>query len=107
MLARLATDLREEFDQNVVCLLDRGALAPRLESSGIPVTAISTSARIPNPLVTVQLARRLKALFAPTSSRPGFTSPISWAAWPPVWLASVTWYGTCGAARPVTEPVTR
>lgn len=62
MLVRLATDLREEFDQNVVCLLDRGALAPRLESSGIPVTALGTSARIPNPLVTVQLARQLRTL---------------------------------------------
>lgn len=62
MLVRLATELRKEFDQNVVCLLDRGALAPRLELSGVPVTSLGTSARFPNPLVTLQLARHLRVL---------------------------------------------
>jgi glycosyltransferase involved in cell wall biosynthesis len=62
MLARLAAELREEFDQTVVCLLDRGVLAPRLEALGIPVLALGSSARVPNPFVTLKLARRLRTI---------------------------------------------
>jgi len=62
MLVRLAAALRDEFDQTVVCLLDRGVLAPRLEAYGIPVLALGTSARVPNPFVTVKLARQLRAI---------------------------------------------
>lgn len=62
MLVRLATQLRGEFDQSVVCLLDRGALAPRLESVGVPVEALGTSPRMPNPMVALKLARRMRAL---------------------------------------------
>lgn len=62
MLARLAGELQEEFDQTVVCLLDRGVLAPRLEVHGIPVLALGTSARVPNPFVTLKLARQLRTI---------------------------------------------
>jgi glycosyltransferase involved in cell wall biosynthesis len=61
MLVRLALALRDEFEQSVVCILDRGPLASRLEDAGIPVTALGVSARLPNPAVTLRLARHIRA----------------------------------------------
>jgi glycosyltransferase involved in cell wall biosynthesis len=61
MLVRLALALRDDFDQHVVCILDRGPLAERLAGSGITVEALGVSPRLPNPLAIPRLARRVRA----------------------------------------------
>jgi glycosyltransferase involved in cell wall biosynthesis len=60
MLVRLAGALRGEFEQSVICILDRGPLADRLEAQDIPVRALGASARLPNPLVMAPLIRALR-----------------------------------------------
>jgi len=61
MLVRLAGALRSEFEQSVICILDRGPLADGLESQGFPVRALGASARLPNPLVMAPLIGALRS----------------------------------------------
>jgi glycosyltransferase involved in cell wall biosynthesis len=60
MLARLAIALGNEFEQSVICILDRGPLATRLEEAGVPVSALGVSPRAPNPLAVLSLAKRIR-----------------------------------------------
>jgi glycosyltransferase involved in cell wall biosynthesis len=61
MLVRVAHALRSDFDQRVICILDRGPLADSLEDAGIPVEAMGVSSRRPNPIAIASLAHRLAA----------------------------------------------
>lgn len=60
MLVRLAIALRGSFEQRVICVLDKGVLAPKLESAGIEVVALGASASMPNPLVIAALFRAIR-----------------------------------------------
>lgn len=63
MLAQLAAGLQAQgTPQHVVCLKDRGPVADRLESDGIPVTCLGMASLTEAPWYVLQLARLVREL---------------------------------------------
>lgn len=60
MLLRLAERLQEHFDQQVICLTNRGVVAQRLLAIGVQVTSLELSSAWPNPLAIVRLAWQIR-----------------------------------------------
>ncbi|MEA5527543.1 glycosyltransferase family 4 protein [Nodularia spumigena] len=60
MLLKLIERLSPEFTPQVISLTDIGAIGERIQSLGIPVTALGMSRTIPNPLALLKLVKLLK-----------------------------------------------
>ena len=62
VLIDVSRQLTDRWDQVVISLADRGALADTIEASGIPVHTIGMHPTIPNPLAFSRLVRLLRRL---------------------------------------------
>ena len=51
---------RDEYQSEVISLTDRGATAPKIESLGVPVRALSMMRSVPNPLAIRRIAKILR-----------------------------------------------
>ncbi|MFM6051794.1 MAG: hypothetical protein ACKPA7_09160 [Sphaerospermopsis kisseleviana] len=60
MLLKLLERLSPEFTPQVISLTDIGGIGKRIQSLGIPVTALGMSRTIPNPLALLRLVQLLK-----------------------------------------------
>lgn len=60
MLLKLLERLPSEYSPHVVSLTDIGPIGLRIQSLGIPVTALRMQPRMPNPLVFLRLLKTLK-----------------------------------------------
>jgi len=63
MLYKLLTEMRSEgFETQVISLLDRGVVGPRIEALGIPVISLGMRRGVPDPRALFRLARLLRGL---------------------------------------------